>query len=200
MIAHPDSTSEEEEDEMALNWGNKGLRELKGLKEQGVNFKRNPQVPSSSTFPPPPPLPPTDLRLHAIPNLKKKRPVQELEEGEVAPQKGTKQQKMAKDPRDKRATSVDSREEQIGADARLQYHTWSPRLEVDGATIPWNASVREFQRGHSAYIAEALEQPLLLPKDIDVVRKIRQQDLFMSLKRDLAMVSSQPHIFYLFKY
>ena len=114
MIAHPDSTSEEEEDDMALNWGNKGLRELKGLKEQGVNFKRNPQVLSSSTFPPPPPLPPTDLRLHAIPNLKKKRPVQELEEGEVAPQKGTKQQKMAKDPRDKRATSVDSRRSKLG--------------------------------------------------------------------------------------
>ena len=51
---------------------------------------------------------------------------------------------MAKDLRDKRATSVDNREEQIGADARLQHHTWSPRLEVDGAAIPWNALVREF--------------------------------------------------------
>ena len=91
----------------------------------------------------------------------------------MAPQKGTKQQKMAKDPRDKRATSVDSREEQIGADAHFQHCTWSPRLEVDGVAIPWNASVREFQRGHSAYIAEAFEQPLFLPKDMDVVRKMR---------------------------
>ena len=69
---------------------------------------------------------------------------------------------------------------------------------MDGAAILWNASVREFQRGHSANIVEAFEQPLLLPKDMDVVRKMRQQDLFMSLKRNLAMVSSQPHIFYLF--
>ena len=69
---------------------------------------------------------------------------------------------------------------------------------MDGAAILWNASVREFQRGHSAHIVEAFEQPLLLPKDMDVVRKMRQQDLFMSLKRNLAMVSSQPHIFYLF--
>ena len=45
-----------------------------------------------------------------MPNLKKKKPVQELEEGEVAPQKGTKQQKT-KDPRDKRATSIDSRDD-----------------------------------------------------------------------------------------
>ena len=90
---------------------------------------------------------------------------------------------MAKDPRDKRATFVDSRKEQIGADACLQHHTWSPQLEVDGATISWNAFVREFQRGHSAHIAKALEQPLLLPKDMDIVRKMRQLDLFMSLKK-----------------
>ena len=68
---------------------------------------------------------------------------------------------------------------------------------MNRVAIPWNASVREFQRGHSAYIAEALEQPLLLSKDMDAVRKLKQQDLFMFLKRDLAMVSSQPHTFYL---
>ena len=79
----------------------------------------------------------------------------------------------------------------------LQQRTWSPRLEVDGAAIPWTSSVRKFQRGHSAYISEALEQLLLLPKDMDAVRKLKQQDLFMSLKRDLTMVSSQPHNFYL---
>ena len=39
-------------------------------------------------------------------------------------------------------------------------------------------------------MAEALEQPLLLPKDMDVVRKLKQYELFMSLKRELAMVSS----------
>ena len=59
---------------------------------------------------------------------------------------------------------------------------------MNRVAIPWNASVREFQRGHSAYIAKALDQPLLLPKDMDAVRKLKQQDLFMSLKRDLAMV------------
>ena len=50
------------------------------------------------TLPPPPPLLPVELGLKIIPDLKKKRPVQELEEGEVGPQKGAKQQKVAKDP------------------------------------------------------------------------------------------------------
>ena len=66
--------------------------------------------------------------------------------------------------------------------------TWSPRLEVDGAPIPWNASIREYQRGRVGYIAEALEQPILLPKDMDAYRRFLQNELFLSLKRDLAIV------------
>ena len=93
---------------------------------------------------------------------------------------------------------MDSRGETIGAEVRTQQHTWTPRLEVDGAAIPWNSFIREFQRGHFAHIVETLEQPLLLPKDMDALRCMRQPNLFMSLKRDLAMVSSQPH--FLIKY
>ena len=95
---------------------------------------------------------------------------------------------------------MDNQEELIGTEVHLQHRTWSPRLEVDRVTIPWNAFVREFQRRHSAHIVEALEQPLLLFKDMDVMRKMRRPDLFMSLKKDLAMVISQLHTFYLFEY
>ena len=104
---------------------------------------------------------------------------------------------MAKDSKDKRSIFVDSWEEQNLAEVCLQQRTWFPQLEVNAATILWNASVREFQRGHSTYIAEALEQPFLFPKDIDAMRKLKQQDLLMPLKMDLAMVSSQLHTFYL---
>ena len=46
-----------------------------------------------------------------MPNLKKRILDHELEKGEVAPRKENKQQKMAKDPRDKRGPSIDSRDE-----------------------------------------------------------------------------------------
>ena len=85
---------------------------------------------------------------------------------------------------------MDSQEEQNRADVRMTQRTRSPQLEVDGTPIPWNASVREFQRGRVGYIAEALEQPLLLPKDMEAYRRFTQNDLFLSLKRDLAMVNS----------
>ena len=64
-----------------------------------------------------------------------------------------------------------------------------PSLEVGGAPIPWDATIWESQRGHAIFLVEALKQPLFLPRDMEGFRQRRQQDLFMSLKRDLAMVS-----------
>ena len=73
---------------------------------------------------------------------------------------------------------------------RCQQRTWAPMIEMDGAPIPYDSTIKESNRGHSMYLAQALEQPLLLPKDMDALRRMRQFDLFMSLKRDLAMVST----------
>ena len=120
VVAKVDTSSkeEEEEKEMALNQ-RRSLRDLMAKRNKGSSLKEafKSQVPP--TLPPLPPLPPTDLELHAMKDLKKKRPMQEFEEGEVAPQKGTKQQKTNKDPKDKRSSSVDSREEQNLAEVRL---------------------------------------------------------------------------------
>ena len=93
-------------------------------RNKGSSSKEAPKSQVPPTLPSPPPSPPTDLGLNAMKDLKKKRPVQDLEEGEVAPQKGTKQQKTTKDPKDKRSSSVDSREEQTLAEVvRPQYRT-----------------------------------------------------------------------------
>ena len=94
---------------------------------------------------------------------------------------------------------MDSREERDRAEVCLSQCTWSPWLEVDRATILWNDSVRDFQRGRAGHIVVALEQPLLLLKDMEVYRRFKQKDLFLSLKSDLAMVSnvSYPRIWIL---
>ena len=93
-------------------------------RNKGSSLKEAPKSQVPPTLPSPPPPPPTDLGLNAMKDLKKKRPVQDLEEGEVAPQKGTKQQKTTKDPKDKRSSSVDSREEQTLAEVvRPHYRT-----------------------------------------------------------------------------
>ena len=66
---------------------------------------------------------------------------------------------------------------------------------MDGVPIAWDSSIRHYRGGHAGHVAEALEQPLLLPKDIESYRSFTQLELFISLKRDLAMVSDLIHCF-----
>ena len=66
---------------------------------------------------------------------------------------------------------------------------WSPKLEVDGVPITWDSSIRHYHGGHVGHVAEALEQPLLLLKDMEAYRNFNQHERFLSFKRDLAMVS-----------
>ena len=96
-----------------------GLKGLLASRNKGGSSK---EVPKTQ----PPTIPPphfADLGLQAMPNLKKMRPDHELEEGELAPRKDNKQQKVAKDPRDKRGASVDSRDK---AEIRQPQGTWAP--------------------------------------------------------------------------
>ena len=79
------------------------------------------------------------------------------------------------------------------AQVRRPTHTWSPKLEVDGAPITWDASLRQYRGGHTGHVVDALEQPLLLPKDMEAYRSFNHPELFLSLKRDLAMVSYLIH-------
>ena len=110
---------------------------LKGLlanMNKESTFKDFPktQVPRSLT---PSHLPVTVVGLLANPDLKRKRKVQEVEEGEVIPPKEAKQPKNAKD---KRTPFVKSREESSGA---KKVRTWASWLEMDGAPIPWDATI-----------------------------------------------------------
>ena len=75
------------------------------------------------------------------------------------------------------------------AQVRHPSRIWSLKLEIDGVPIAWDSSIRHYHGGHVGHVAEALEQPLLLPKDMDAYKNFSQQELFLSLKRDLAMVS-----------
>ena len=98
-----------EDEEKAMD--KKKRTSLKGLlasKNKRGSSKKAPKIQPPVVLPH---LPPTDLGLQAMPNLKKMRPDHELEEGKVAPRKENKQQKIAKDPKDKRGISVDSRDE-----------------------------------------------------------------------------------------
>ena len=59
--------------------------------------------------------------------------------------------------------------------------------------IAFNATLRHYRGRHAGLVAEALEQPFLLPQDMAPYRSFNHPKLFLSLKRDLAMVSDSVH-------
>ena len=81
-----------------------------------------------------------------------------------------KQQKTTRGQKSKRANSMESREEENQAEVRVNPCVWSPKLELDEVAIPYTALVQEYNRGRAGYIAEAMEQPVLLPRDIEAYR------------------------------
>ena len=174
------------------------LRELmKGRnKAPSPQDKNKSKLPVNPPPPPPPPPPsqlPADLGLKPNPNLRRKRHTEVTEEGEMGPSKGSKQLRQSQDQRSRRSNSVNSREELPVAQVRRPTRTWSPKLEVDGVPIAYDASLRHYREGHVGRVAEALEQPLLLPKNMKAYRNFNHLELFLSLKRDLAMVSYLIH-------
>ena len=144
----------------------------------------------SANPPPPPPQVPADLGLKPNPDLRRKRPVEPTEEGELGPSRGNKQARPTHERRGRRAHSVESSDEQPAVQVCQPPRTWSPVLEVDGAPISMDASLRHFCDGHAGRMADNLLQPLLLPTDLATYRSFDHPDLFLSIKRDLAMVSN----------
>ena len=94
IVAWIDTSQEVEEQGMDLK-PRSGLRGLMSNRNKGQSSKdaSKEQVPASL---PPPPPPPIDPALQPIPNLRQKRPVKELEEGKVGPQKAKQQKKKIK--------------------------------------------------------------------------------------------------------
>ena len=108
----------------------------------------------------------------------------------MGPSKGSKQPRQSQDQRSRRSNLIDSREKPPVAQMHCPTCTWSPKLEVDGLPIAYDATLRHYHGGHAGLVVEALEQPLLLPKNMEAYRNFNHPELFLSLKRDLAMVSN----------
>ena len=59
---------------------------------------------------------------------------------------------------------------------------------LDGEPLMDSASLRDFRGGEGAYVADALERPLLLSTNMAELGGLRRQEVFLSIKRYLGMV------------
>ena len=65
---------------------------------------------------------------------------------------------------------------------------WLPTPMLYGEPLMDGASLRDFNKGEGIYGVDTLERSLLLPADIEDLKNLRRQELFLSMKRYLGMV------------
>ena len=93
VVTYIADTSDEEE-EMAPKTG-PSLKELMRNRNKAPSPQEKSKSKQPANPPPPPPHVPADLGLKPNPDLRRKRPVESAEEGELGPSKGTKQARQA---------------------------------------------------------------------------------------------------------
>ncbi|KAL0001023.1 hypothetical protein SO802_014804 [Lithocarpus litseifolius] len=69
--------------------------------------------------------------------------------------------------------------------------SWNPPLILDCGPFPADSSIGNFDHGRVSYVANSVEQALVLPRDMAKLRNLRYE-MFLSLKKDLALVPKPP--------
>ena len=59
---------------------------------------------------------------------------------------------------------------------------------LHGGPLLETASMRDLRDGEGGYVADALGRTMLLPTDVDELKNMRMQEVFLSTKRYLDMV------------
>ena len=76
---------------------------------------------------------------------------------------------------------------------------WLPAPMLGGEPLMDDASIRDFNRGISCHVGSALEQTLLLPKDMVELRGFKRSEVFLQTKRFLGNVCTySPWLFFSF--
>ena len=94
-----------------------------------------------------------------------------------------------------------------GRDCQTKVQAWNPspptpppQMMLDGAPLPTYASIKDFQHRKARYVADVVDQALLLPKDMVDLRTMKKHEVFLSLKRDLVLVSILCVCVYIYTY
>lgn len=107
-----------------------------------------------------------------------------VEGGKDLPARETEQDRGGKHARHTQIRS----ERRVDPSAAVHAPVWAPQMVVDDQAVTTDASIRGSDSGTAACIADALEQALLLPEDMGELRRMRDHNVFMMLKKELAMV------------
>ena len=111
---------------------------------------------------------------------------QPSKEKEEAP--STKQLKIGYHGKGKETEVQSSQGKGKGIEAQSSSSAWLPAPMLRRGPLLETASMRDLGDSEGGYVADALGRTMLLPNDMDELRRMRMQEVFLSTKRYLGMV------------
>ena len=75
-----------------------------------------------------------------------------------------------------------------GIEAQSLPSAWLLAPMLHGGPLLKTASMRDLGDGEGGYVVDALGRTMLLPTDVDELKKMRMQEVFLNTKRYLGMV------------
>ena len=144
-----------------------------------------PPPPPKSPLPAPQPAPPSRAEQPEPKRRREPKGKEVVETGRAPPshdedaQRPTKQLKLGPAP---------SRGPEMGEIQRNEPRAWLPAPMLGGEPLTEDASIRDYNGGIGCHVASALEETLLLPKDMVELRGLRRNEVFLQAKRCLGMV------------
>ena len=156
--------------------------------------KGGPRKSAQPKLPPPPPKSPPLAPQSSLPSRteqaypKRKREQKGKDMMEIGRSRPTCEEEAQRAAKQLKVSQVSNRgAERIDIQPpRLQ--AWLPAPMLGGEPLMDDASIRDFNGGIGCHVASALEQNLLLPKDMVELRGLRKNEVFLNAKRYLGMV------------
>ena len=111
---------------------------------------------------------------------------QSSKERDEAPR--VKQLKIGHQSKGKEIEAQSAQSKGKGIEAQSSPSAWLPAPMLHGEPLLETTSMRDLGDGDGGYVADALRRTLLLPTDVDELKNMRIQEVFLSVKRYLGMV------------
>ena len=99
-----------------------------------------------------------------------------------------KQLKIGHQSKGKETEAQSAQSKGKGIEAQSSPSAWLPAPMLHGGPLLETASMKDPGDGEGGYGADALGRTMLLPTDVDKLKNMRMQEVFLSAKRYLGMV------------
>lgn len=138
---------------------------------------------------PPTPIPPPPIQTERADKKRKKDNKGgkgSTEEREIQEETPLEQSKATKVTRAQQRRGGETLE--MNSERRTRIPNWNPPFVLDAATLPIDSSICNFENERAGSVANSVKQTLRLPQDMAELCNLKKHEMFLSLKRDLALV------------